>query len=329
MQPAKPLLPSIFNEQEYERLRPQQTIWLQAVSEICQRHHIPTDALQRFGDGTDPAVGSTVVFAAGKDVVVKLFPPFQRKAYAAELGVCQLVYGKLSLVTPEIVAHGTLDGWPYLVMSRLQGTYLSDIWDGLQQAEQHALLLQLADVLRQLHALPTYTLTQLDSAWAATIASRVEGCVARHREQGVSAFWLEQIPSFLASAMPLYPTDFKPAIVSADIHQYHLLATPNAGVWQLSGLFDFDDALVGFHEYDLASAGLFLMAGRSHLLRPFFNAYGYADRDINPQLSRRLLAYTLLHRYRPFNWFSVAFAQRPYKTLAELAQIIYDFSTVL
>ena len=139
MQPAKSLLPAAVDEQEYERLRPQQTIWLRAVREICQRHHIPTEALQRFGDGTDPADGSTIVFAAGKDVVIKLFPPFQGKTYAAELSVCHLVYGKLSLVTPEIVAHGTLDGWPYLVMSRLQGTYLSDIWDGLQQAEQRSL----------------------------------------------------------------------------------------------------------------------------------------------------------------------------------------------
>ena len=112
------------------------------------------NALQRFGDGTDPADGSTVVFAAGKDIVIKLFPPFQQKTYAAELSVCQLVYSKLSLVTPQIYAHGVLDGWPYLVMSRLQGTYLSDIWDGLQEAEQRSLLLQLAHVLTQYLVFP-------------------------------------------------------------------------------------------------------------------------------------------------------------------------------
>ena len=87
----------------------------------------------------------------------------------------------------------------------------------------------------------------------------------------------------------------------------------------------FDDALLGFHEYDLAATGLFLMASRPDLLRPFLLTYGYAEADLNEALSHRLMAHTLLHRYRPFNWVREAFVKRPCATLEEMARVIYSF----
>ena len=123
--------------------------------------------------------------------------------------------------------------------------------------------------------------------------------------------------------MPLYPQNFSPAIVSGDIHQYHLLVNLEHGRWRLSGLFDFDDARIGFHEYDLAAAGLFLMAGRPALLRPFLLIYGYTESELNEQLSHRLMAYTLLHPYRPLNWIREDFAKGACSTFEELARVIY------
>ena len=73
----------------------------------------------------------------------------------------------------------------------------------------------------------------------------------------------------------------------------------------------------------LAAAGLFMMADNPTLLRAFLLAYGYAETDINEQLSHRLMAYTLLHRYRPFNLVREDFARQRYNTLEELARIIY------
>ena len=103
----------------------------------------------------------------------------------------------------------------------------------------------------------------------------------------------------------------------------YLLVNHERGQWQLCGLFDFDDARIGFLEYDLASAGLFMMWGRPTLLRTFLLAYGYTEAQINEPLSHRLMAYTLLHRYRPLNWVREAFVKQPCSTLEELARAIY------
>lgn len=151
----------------------------------------------------------------------------------------------------------------------------------------------------------------------------MNGCAQLHREQGVPEYWLQQMPNFLAHASPSYPLDFPSAIISGDIHQYHLLTRLDHGQWRLSGLFDFDDALPGFCEYELAAAGLFMMAGRSMLLRPFLLTYEYATSDLNELLSHRLLAYTLLHRYRSFNRVREEFVKHSCTTLEELAEAIY------
>ncbi len=99
--------------------------------------------------------------------------------------------------------------------------------------------------------------------------------------------------------------------------------------WRLAGLFDFDDAMLGFYEYDLAAAGLFMMASRPTLLRPFLLAYGYVEADLDEALCYRLMAYTLLHRYRPFNyWLGEALAKQACSTLEEVAHTIYAFDSV-
>lgn len=319
----EPLLPLVTSNTTYRAMRPSADLWPLVMRVICQRHKLPTERLVRFGDGTDPAFGSNVVFAVDEHHIVKLFPPHERQSFEADLTVAEYVYRKLSIQTPEIYAYGELDGWPYLVMSRLQGTYLAALWNSLGETNQLHLVAELAEVLAQLHALPTHDLPLLEASWPELVATRVNGCAQRHREQGVSEPWLQQLPDYLASAAPLYPSNFTPAIVSGDIHDYHLLVKQEHERWRLCGLFDFDDARIGFHEYDLASAALFIMSGCPALLRPFLLTYGYAETDIDEHLSHRLMTYTLLHRYRPLNWVREVFAKHPCSTFEELAQVIY------
>ena len=247
----------------------------------------------------------------------------QQSVYNADLSVAERLYGRLNVTTPEIYVHGMLDGWLYLVMSRISGVYLSDIWDTLDDESRLRIIIELAEVVAQLHAVPADNMPLLGNNWLQTVARRIETCVQRHREQVVPDYWLEQISGYLAYAAPLYPPDFSPAIVSGDIHQYHLLVSQENRRCRLKGLFDFDDALVGFQEYDLAAAGLFMMAGNPALLRAFLLAYGYAEAEINERLSHRLMAYTLLHRYRPFNWMREDYAKGECRTLEEVARVIY------
>lgn len=318
MSQSEPLLPKVVERRDYVSLQTETALWLPAMRVICQRHNLSIDMLLRLGDGTN------VVFAAGKDHIIKLFPPYWRREVRADRSVAEFVYGKLGIATPEIRGYGELEGWPYLVMSRLQGTYLSDVWETMEYRNQLDIVTELGELLARLHALSIAEFQGFENDWAAFVQQRVGDCQQHHRAKGGPEVWLQQIPGYLAQASPLYPTDYTPVLLSGDLHQYHLLANEVHGRWRLCGFFDFDDARIGFHEYDLASAGLFMMSGRPHLLRAFLQAYGYAEGELDERLTARLMAYTLLYCYRDLNWIlGELVAERSYGTLEELGEVIY------
>jgi len=318
MADPQPLLPTLGDRAHYEAMQPDAHAWRPAMQAICLRHALAADGLVRLSEGTN------VVFATGAQLIIKLYPPYGRRLFIADRLVAEHVYGKLGIATPAIVAYGELEGWPYLVMERLTGRYLNEIWDEIAADNQTAIAAELGALTARLHVLPTHGLDGLDADWPTFVDNCLRGCVQRHRDHGMAEAWLQQLPTYLAQAQPLYPESFRLAIVSGDIHHYHLLAADVQGRWRLTGLFDFDDARLGFHEYDLAASGLFLMHGRPLLLRTFLQAYGYSDTDLDEALSRRLLAYTLLHRYRIFNWWrDTVVGDRTCTTFEQLASAIY------
>ena len=311
------LLPSVDGPAAYKALRPDPAAWLPAMRAICARHGLPAHQLEALPEGTN------VVFAVG-DAIVKLYPPHWTQLARVERAVAERVRGRLPVATPDVHATGTVGGWPYLVMSRLDGRSLHDLWADLDEQEQGRIAAQLGEMLAHLHSVSTADLAELNADWPAFMKERMRGCVDRHREQGAPESWLAMLPQFLADAAPLFPPDFRPSILSGDVHDYHLLVTERGGRWQLSGLFDFDDARVGFHEYDLATPGLFMMAGRSDLLGVFLRAYGYPPSALDQHLSHRLLAYALLHGYRPLTWLLEDLARGAPATLEELAETIFS-----
>jgi len=109
VQLPEPLLPKVSNRSDYEPYQPDTNRWFQAMGVICQRHGLPTDKLTRFGDGTDAAFGTNIVFAVGTDLVIKLYPPYYARLFDADRAVADYLYSKLNITTPEIVAHGTFE----------------------------------------------------------------------------------------------------------------------------------------------------------------------------------------------------------------------------
>ena len=321
---SEPLLPRVTSRADYVPLREDITMtWLPAMRAICQRHDLPAAPLVRLGGGTN------VVFAIGQELIIKLFPPYWKREVRADRSVAAHIYGKLPVTTPQIYAHGELEGWPYIVMSRLKGTYLIHIWDTLEYENQRALVIDLGKLLASLHSLSIADFSGLELDWPIFLQQRLDRCQQHHREKGVAAHWLDQIPGYLAHASPLYPPDYTPVLLSADLHHYHLLVEQEDTGWRLCGFFDFDDARIGFYEYDFASVGLFMMLGRPDLLSAFLQAYGLTGADLNENLTHRLMAYTLLHRYRDLNWIIEDLVANPsVTTLEELAQTIYGLNRV-
>ena len=113
----------------------------------------------------------------------------------------------------------------------------------------------------------------------------------------------------------------EPGLLHTEILREHLLAARGAdGQWSLTGLWDFEPAMMGDREYEFALAGLSVCAGDPLVLRRLLTAYGYRDDELDGDLQRRLLAYALLHRYSNVPGYLRNLPLPPVQTLGALAE---------
>ncbi len=83
--------------------------------------------------------------------------------------------------------------------------------------------------------------------------------------------WLSGIPEFLDS-VPL-PASTDLALLHTEFMPEHLTIDMRDGR-RLTGLFDFEPAMIGDPAYDFVNAGLFVTRGDPRQLRRFYEAYG-------------------------------------------------------
>lgn len=101
---------------DLERLQGEAAPWLPAMRVVRERHG--------GGDIAPTGLGSNVLLALGDDHLVKLFPPAGAPEHTAERAALEAVHGRLGVATPEVLAHGEVEGWPYLVIPRLPAIYI-------------------------------------------------------------------------------------------------------------------------------------------------------------------------------------------------------------
>lgn len=112
--------------EEFIALRREPARWLPAALDIARAHGLPWARPHVFSTGTN------LVVALDENLILKIFPPMLRHQFLSERAALSLLQGRLSIDVPEIVVEGERDRWPYLVMTRLQGTSGEEVWPGLR-----------------------------------------------------------------------------------------------------------------------------------------------------------------------------------------------------
>ena len=276
------------------------------LKDLCARLGLAGAPLTRFQDGSRP------VYAVGDEHVLKLFPAAAAGDGLAEGRVLTHLQGRLPVPTPRERDFGTCEnGWRYVLMSRLRGENLAHAWDRVPQSHRERLVTEIGETLAVLHSLDPDPLADVlgPGDWAAFLDRQAAGAVAQQRANGLPAAWLEQIPDFLAS-VPL-PRAPRPSLLHTEVMAQHFLVDPDG--WQLTGLFDFEPAMIGDRAYDFVGVGLFVTRGDPALLARLTGAYGHT---FDPSA---LLAHTLLHVYSDLPWYLSELPVPAEETLASLA----------
>ncbi len=289
MTPAR-LLPSIASIAEYRLVVREAGVWLSAMRAIQQRHGL-SGRLKMC----PPA--SNVVFGVGADLIIKLYPSLWREDEIPDRLLMEHLDGKLAVPTPRLVASGEIDGWPYLVMTRLEGQMLGQVWRRVPPVDQRAIVEQLGALMAQLHAAPLAGLGALAVDWDAFMADRRAECIEKQRGFGMTEPWLDDLAAFIAALPPLHPPAPRCVLMSADITADHVMLAERGGRWRAVGFFDFGDAMIGHHLYEFAAPAAFITRGNPALLKALFESYGTPSAEIDEGLSRRLAGYVVLHRF--------------------------------
>ena len=285
--------------------------WTEPVATICERHGLA----EPFTQSTN---GSTVVFLSGAHCI-KLFPPLPgfEASHQREVAALRCVEGRLPVPTPQVHAHGTLEGWSYYVATRLPGRPIDAVWDDLDPGVRRRLASALGEAIAELHRVDASPVAAVTQAWSTFRPAQRDRCLALERSKGLPAPWLTQLQAYLPRLDEIPEPTQASSLLHTEIGPSHVLVDGDPG--RVTGLIDFGDAMVGDPEYDLAPVGMFVTRGDAAAFRAFGEAYGLDDAALDdPDRPARLLRHALLHRYATLAWY-LDVLKPPATTLDELA----------
>jgi hygromycin-B 7''-O-kinase len=288
------LFPNIESEEEYESRFNDPELGLAAASAVAIRHAIAASPERKIE-------GSNLLFRLGDRFWLKFYPPLFSEEFDAELTSLEMVHARLPVQVPEPVATGELEGWNYMIVTHLEGTNFYDLRQELSPEERSVIAAALGESLRALHALPSDRLARPRPDWRTFLQERIGTARTIHAAKGVAEPWLTRIEEYLdrhAGAMLALPGD---RLLHADLHYEHVFLRREDDSWRLGGIIDFADAMAGAAEYEFIVPALWLFRGDRNALRSMFEAYGYAPSEIDRELSGRMLAWSLVHRFMRFN----------------------------
>ena len=295
-------------------------LFLQAVEAIVAHH-------QLNGDLTFCSDGTQVVYLVGKEYAIKLFPDKYREDYLAEKTYLSHLGKSLTIPIPKIQAHGEVDQWPYLVMSQIPGQPWNQVKEQISWENQKRLCQQLGKITSELHKISAEGLPQPAMGWPSYLQKQREQVSQTQIKRGLPVEWGPRIDSFLAQTS--LPPEEK--LVSVPLHtelmQQHVMVEKIDQQWEITGLIDFESSWAGPWQYEMPSVGLFVCRGDGALFRAFLEAYGLPHSELNANFSRKMLAWTLCHKYCHLPWY---FKELPppkdASTLDELARTWFSLN---
>jgi hygromycin-B 7''-O-kinase len=287
---------------------------------IIQYHQLSEQTLTKYKTGTND------VFSYGNDFVVKTYEPGNMEEQVTEVSVMKHLNNQLQLHIPNVVFEGKMKDIPYLIMTQVQGQLLEDHWEEFSKENKLQLMQEIGASIAATHQVTVHGLPEIYLDWNTFINQQIQQCVEHHEKLGIKASLVQEIPAYIQKHRELLPNEFRPVLLTGEYTPFNLLIQWKEETWKLTGMIDFADCMIGFHEYDLLGPAVFMACGDRELTRALFLSYGYTKESLNTPLKKRLTLLMLLHRYSNLKaQIQLERWEEKVNSLTELEDLLWSF----
>lgn len=239
--------------------------------------------------------GSCPTFSISDEQVAKFFPDLYLDDFENELSSLSFT-NTGDVGSPRVLDKKSLSGWHVILMEQMLGTTLNEVWDDLSFDVKSRLAYDAGKHIRRLHSIGR----PKDSdqvKWASFINEQRKNYFEKQSSLSLRKDLLDQLPSFLES-VDLCSNEL--VFLHTEVMTDHFMVNKAEDEFSISGLIDFEPAMWGDPEYEFAAVGLFISEGNKELFKRFLEGY---DLIPDSQFHRRVMAYTILHKYSNLPWF--------------------------
>ncbi|TPH17651.1 phosphotransferase family protein [Litorilituus lipolyticus] len=272
------------------------SFWLPLLETLQEDYALGAGQWHRINEG------GNALFDLNDAYIVKVVPPNWISQGLKEIDINSILVEDLSVERPALIAHGEINGWLYLVMTKLSGICLAEIWPGLTQQEKLPIIKQVGQLMREFSQVKPLQVSCLSVDWSTYIARLKEDCLARHKRNKLDDHLYQQITSYLEEHLSDLQIDNN-CFIHMDLHPWNLMAQQNGSQWAISGVLDFGDAIIGkSHLYEVLTPCCFMVQGDKVLYKAMIEQYGIISTEKMDEMQDVLMSLALIREASDINF---------------------------
>jgi aminoglycoside phosphotransferase (APT) family kinase protein len=229
--------------------------WIELAIAACDHAGIRYNSIEILATW-DQKYCANSVYRLDNHRYLKLYGPRGVRQFYIEQAVLQLLEAHPVISAPRIIASAERSqDAPYLVLSGISGATAENVWDGIVPAERLPIAEELGKITAAIHRLPQKDLIAVESKFG----DRYEHIIVPEQSHRIAEikgsemlsvrqrdkllrFLQEEAQEYLAS--PLKITHF-------DLAHNHIYLSRETGRWQVNGIIDWGEAVIGPPEWDV------------------------------------------------------------------------------
>jgi aminoglycoside phosphotransferase (APT) family kinase protein len=230
--------------------------WLDLAAVACDHADINYNTIETLATW-DQEHHENAVYRLDGQRMLKLYGPPLDWRFSTERAVLRLLADHPAIPAPRLVAAAERpEEWPYLVMTAVAGVPMDAAWKRMSHCEQLAIARSIGAMMAALHHLPQAALTAVAQPVAGRNEQRIRLEEARRSAEIIEATVTLSVPQRDALLRFLHEEALMhlngpSTLTHFDLSHHHVYLAQNKGSWQVTGIIDWADAVLGPPEWDI------------------------------------------------------------------------------